>query len=237
MRAHRDDNGNKLKAPKQDERKRLRLQVSNGAIADEALVYFDANAQDGFDNYDSPKMFNNTASVPEIYTQAGTEKLVINGMNELKYDTEIPLGFATAQANDFSISASEMTNFEAGTRVILIDKQNPTLETELTNGAVYNFSAPVTTAGTNRFSLIFRAPGNTTGISNADKLNLQVYVNSANQIMISAPEKCSYAIYNVVGKLLDNGFVSTKHETINTKLAAGVYVVKVNNHSTRVIIK
>jgi len=237
MRAHRDDNGNKLKAPKLDERKRIRLQVSNGTTADETLLYFDTNAQNIFDDYDSPKMFNNTATVPEIFTQAGDEKLVINGMTELRYNTEIPLGFSTAQANDFSISANELSNFEAGTKVILIDKQNPTVETELSNGVAYNFSAPITAASTGRFSLLFRAPGTVNGLNNAEKLNAQVFVNAANQITIIAPEKCNYAIYNALGQLIENGVTNYKLNTVNYKLNIGVYVVKVNNQLTRVIVK
>jgi hypothetical protein len=68
-------------------------------------------------------------------------------------------------------------------------------------------------------------------------LNAQVYVNAANQIVIVAPEKAIYSIYNAVGQLIENGVLNTKHETRNTKHASGVYVVKVANHSTRVIIK
>ena len=241
MRAHRDDNGNKLKAPKIDERKRLRLQVSNGTTADETLLYFDADAQNVYDNYDSPKMFNNTASVPEIFTQVGDEKLVINGMNELRYNTEIPLGFSTAQANDFSISANELSNFEAGTKVILIDKQNPTVETELSNGVAYNFSAPITAASTGRFSLLFRAPGTVNGLNNAEKLNAQVFVNAANQITIIAPEKATYSIYNAVGILLENGVLNYKLHTINCKLNSGVYFVQLSvngqNENQKVIIR
>jgi hypothetical protein len=237
MRAHRDNNGNKLKAPKMDERKRLRLQVSNGAIADETLLYFDANAQDSFDNYDSPKMFNNTTSVPEIYTQVSAEKLVINGLNEVKYNTEIPLGFATAQANDFSIKTTEYNNFEAGTKVILKDKLNPSTEFELSEGAVYNFSSQVTTPTTDRFSLLFRAPGVTTEIDNATKLDVQVFVNANNQITIIAPEKTAYSIYNGVGQLIENGILNSKLKTIYCKLTQGVYVVKVADVSKRVIIK
>ena len=237
MRAHLDDSGNKLKVPKTDERKRIRLQVSNGTTADETLLYFDANAQNVYDNYDSPKMFNNTASVPEIFTQVGDEKLVINGMTELIYNTEIPLGFSTAQANDFSISANELSNFEAGTKVILIDKQNPTVETELSNGEAYSFSAPVTAPTTNRFSLLFRAPGTVNGLNNAEKLNAQVFVNAANQITIIASEKCNYAIYNAVGMMIEDGKITAKLQTVNYKLQTGFYVVKVNNQSIRVIVK
>jgi hypothetical protein len=237
MRSHADNGGNKMKAPKLSTQQLVRLQVSNAVTSDEAVVYFNANAADGYDNYDSPKMSNNSVSIPEIYTMAGTEKLVINGLNTVKYDTEIPLGFSTGTAGYFSITTSELTNFDAGTRVLLLDKLNPNVETELTTGTVYNFSAPVTAANTNRFSLLFRAPGTTTGIDNTEKLNAQVYVNAANQIVIIAPEKAMYSIYNGVGQLIENGILNTKHQTLNAKHAAGVYVVKVANHSTRVIIK
>ena len=70
------------------------------------------------------------------------------------------------------------------------------------------------------------------------KNNIQVFVNAANQITIIAPEKSNYAIYNALGQLIENGVINTERETRNTKQkAAGVYVVKVNNQSTRVIIK
>ena len=237
MRAHKDVTGNIMKAPSQTAQKLLRLQISNGTNTDETVLYFNANALDAFDQFDAPKRSNEEFSIPEIYTQIGTEQLVINGMNELKYNIEIPIGFSTTQANDFSISANEISNFEAGTKVILLDKQNPTVETELTPETAYNFSAPITAASTGRFSLIFRTAGNTTGIENTTKLNAQVFVNAANQITIIAPEKSNYAIYNAVGQLIENGMTKSELQAVNYKLQTGIYVVKVNNQTTRVIIK
>jgi hypothetical protein len=163
MRDHRDLSGNKLKAPAQTDRMRVRLQVSNGTATDESLLYFDTKAQDSFDAYDSPKMFNNVASKPEIFTQIGAERLVINGMNEIPYDVETPLGFVSGVAGNFSISRTEFSNFSPGTRILLKDKLNPSTEFELSEGISYNFSAQPTTATTDRFSLVFRAPGTTTG--------------------------------------------------------------------------
>jgi hypothetical protein len=180
---------------------------------------------------------NEDALKPEIFTQIGNEKLVINGLNTIPYNTEIPLGFVTKQAGNFSIAANELLNFESGTRVMLKDKLNQALETELTPETVYNFNAPITAASTDRFSLIFRAPGTTTGVNNAESLNAQVFVNAVNQITIIAAEKSNFAIYNAMGQLIENGILNTKHETRNNKLAAGVYVVKVNNQSTRIIVK
>ena len=237
MRSHKDVAGNLIKAPKQNVQQLLRLQVSNGTNTDETVLYFNANASDAFDQYDAQKRSNNDLAIPEIFTQIGNEQLVINGMNSVKLNTEIPIGFSTEQANSFSISANEMTNFESGTRVILIDKQNPTIETELCNGAAYTFSAPITAATTNRFSLLFRAPGVATSIDNGHKLNSQVFVNAANQITIIAPEKSNYAIYNAVGQQVENGVTTAKQQTVNCKINTGVYVVKVGNQSTRVIVK
>ena len=241
MRSHKDVAGNIMKASSESSQKLLRLQVSNGVNTDETVLYFNANASDAFDQFDAQKRSNDELSVPEIFTQVGTEQLVINGMKEIKYNTEIPIGFSTDQANNFSISANEISNFETGTHVILIDKLNPTVENELTNGTVYNFSAPITAASTGRFSLLFRAPGVATGIDIATKLNAHVFVNAANQITIIAPEKATYSIYNTVGILLENGVLNYKLHTINCKLNSGVYFVQLSvngqNENQKVIIR
>jgi hypothetical protein len=238
MRAHKDVSGNTFKAPKLNTQQLLRLQISNGTYSDEAVVYFNANASNAFDKYDSQKMFENTSALkPEIYTQIGNEQLVINGLNAIQYDVEIPLGYIVKEAGVYSITRPEMTNFESGTHIILKDKLNGNTETELSDGIVYNFNSDITAATTDRFSLIFRAPGTTTGVNNAESLNAQVFVNAVNQITIIAAEKSNFAIYNAMGQLIENGILNTKHETRNNKLAAGVYVVKVNNQSTRVIVK
>jgi hypothetical protein len=123
-------------------------------------------------------------------------------------------------------------------KVILKDKQY-TSEFDLTSGQSYSFSSSVVNS-TDRFSLIFRTSGVTTGIEDAVKLNTQVFVNANNQITIIAPEKATYSIYNAVGIILENGVVYTKHQTINAKLTTGVYVVCVSdngrNYSTRLIL-
>jgi biopolymer transport protein ExbD len=240
MRDHANPTGvtTTIMKAKQEKQAIARVKINGNAGNDEAILYFNANASNSYDNYDSPKMFESvSAAIPEIYTQIGSEKLVINGMNTVPYETEIPVGFITKQAGDFTISANELSNFEAGTRVLLLDKNYPNVETELTTGTVYNFSAPVTAANTNRFSLLFRAPGASTGFNSAEKLNAQVYVNAANQIVISASEKASYSIYNAVGMLVENGQTTGKLQTVNCKLQTGMYVVKVNNETRRVIIK
>ncbi|MEI8272180.1 MAG: T9SS type A sorting domain-containing protein [Paludibacter sp.] len=224
MRKHVDDTGNKFKAPKLNTQQLVRLQVSNGINIDEAVILFNAKANDGLDMFDSPKMSNNSVSIPEIYTQIGNEKLVINGMNEVKYEVEIPLGFTTGQANNFSISSAEMTNFEVGTSIVLKDKLLNT-ETELAKGVAYNFSSQITTPTTNRFSLLFRSPSSPNGLNNASKLNAQVYVNIANQIVVNASESTKICIYNALGQNQYENLLTSTKQTIQKTFSAGVYFV------------
>jgi hypothetical protein len=81
----------------------------------------------------------------------------------------------------------------------------------------------------------------TTGLNTTEKLNAQVFANASNQITIIAPASCKFSIYNAVGQLIENGTLNTKRETLNTKLTAGMYMVKLsgngNDLTTRVIIK
>lgn len=236
MLAHDIASDNKLKAPATtaSERTKVRLQVSNATETDELLIYTDAHASNSFDWYDSPKMSNADANIPEISTVVGCENLAINGLNSLILDTELPIRYMTKTANAFTLKVNELSNLPEGIKVILKDNG---IEFDLTNGQEYNFSSDVAD-NTNRFCLIFRAPGFTTDL-NSDKLKSQTlaFTNANNQITIIAPEKSSYAIYNAVGQLIESGILNTKYETRNNKLTAGMYIVKVNNLSTRVTIK
>jgi hypothetical protein len=98
MRFHGVGDNNKFKAPKVDERQLVRLQLANGSQSDEALIYFDAAAANTFDNYDSPKMMNNSTTLPDLYTTVGTERLAINGLNDFADNMELPLGFTLKAA-------------------------------------------------------------------------------------------------------------------------------------------
>ena len=238
MRLHADNAENKLKAPKNDERQRLRLQLANGTDTDEALIYFDAAAANSFDNYDSPKMLNNSTTVPDLYSKADNEKLVINGLTEVTDNMTLPLGFTLkAAATGLTLKVSELSNFAVGTKVYLVDSDQNT-QTELLPETQYTFNTTAaTTNNESRFSILFRAPNAPNASPEVEKIKVQVYVNAAKQITIIAPEKCNYAIYNAVGMLLENGQTTAKLQTVNCKLNTGVYIVKVANLSTRVIIK
>jgi len=241
MRSHNTGGANVLKAPKNSvsDMQLIRLKVTNGASADEAVIYTRTNASKEFDTYDAPKYFNTASNQPEIYTQVGNEKLVINAMNEITADTEIPVGFATEKLNNFTLSASELKNISSDLQVLLKDKQQ-NREFDLTTGQPYAFSSSVVDSS-DRFSLIFRSKGVATAIDNTSKQNTQVFVNAKNQITIIAPEKINYSIYNSIGQKQDKNILDVQKIIINKSFGAGVYFVEliVNGQSVvqKVIIR
>jgi hypothetical protein len=233
MRSHADVAGNIMKAPSmaKSQQQVLRLQVSNGINKDETILYSDPNASNGFDNYDSPKMSNDNASVPEIYTSVGNEQLVINGMNSLPLNIEIPLGFTTKTSNAFTIKASELNNLDSTIRVILKDKQNlSNPEQDITDGSAYSFSSDATSSD-NRFSIIFKTTSSATGIANPENnaMNLQVYKNLENHIVIKLSESQNgiITIWNTVGQSIFNTKLTGTTTVINKSFGSGVYFIKI----------
>ena len=228
-----------LKAPKQIQQQLLRLQVSNGVKSDETVLYVDPNASNGYDAYDSQKMSNSSASIPEIFTLAGSEQLVINGMNNVSLNQEIPLGFTTGQSNAFSIRAIEVSNFDAGIQVVLNDNQTNT-QWNMTNGSAYNFSSDITSSNTGRFSIVFKTPSITTGTTNNDSEtnSVLVYRNSNNLITINCVKGISgqstVSVYNAIGQRLEEKLLTSSITVLDKSFKAGVYVVSVtvNGKST-----
>ena len=227
QRAHADNgsNGFKSKSGTATTQPLVRLEVSNGLTSDQALVYFNAAASNSFDNYDSPKMSNATASIPEIYTLAGSEQVTINGVNDL---TQLALGFTTGEANNFTIKASQFTNFVSGTQIVLRDNVLNT-EQDLTV-ADYNFYSDVTANNESRFTLLFKAPSVATGINQNTTDNVWISTNSNGQIVINGVNgETTVAVYNSVGqKLLTKTLKSTSSVLFNP-LTNGVYMVTVIN--------
>ena len=227
-RSHNSSNPLKSPALKSATQQVLRLQVSNGSSTDEAVVYFNPNASNSFDTYDSPKMTNGTASIPEIYTLAGSEQLVINGMNSIQYDTEILLGFTTGQSNTFTLKASQFSDFASGTQVILRDKLL-NAEQDLTV-ADYTFSSDVTSTSS-RFSLVFKAPSVATGINTNIFNNVWISTNANNQIVINgAPSgESTLVVCNAIGQKLIIKNITEKSSLLQTPLQPGVYMLTVTN--------
>jgi len=239
MRFHTDNSSNMLKAMNVD-RQLLRLKVSSGDYSDETVIYSDAHADNGYDRYDSPKMFNNDGTTPEIYTLAGTNKLVINGLSDFKDGMEIPVAFKTAIAGSFNLRMGEQSSLNSDMSIILKDKLT-NKQMDLTLGDSFTFTSDVT-SGSDRFSLIFKSTDRVTSLSeSSENANLSVFCNENNRIEVNCTEKLSanatVRVFNALGQQLAHQKLDSQRTVISTPTASGIYLISVSNAGKTVIKK
>lgn len=224
MRSHGNGSANLLKAPSmQSDRKIIRLQLSNKVGYDETVLYSDANATSQFDKFDSPKMSGAENGVPQIYTLVDGEKMVINGMNSIPENIEIPLNITGN--SELKIKATEMSNLGENAVVWLIDKiSNQTFD--LSNGSEYVFDNSGTDSSTNRLSLIYRTNNTVTSYNTLNRDNIFVYSQNGNIIVDGYSSDIQVFVYNSIGKIIFNKKFSSKNAVIEKEFAPGIYLIK-----------
>ncbi|MDD4426961.1 MAG: choice-of-anchor Q domain-containing protein [Paludibacter sp.] len=239
-RGHKDAPNNLFRAPKAANATNqiFRLTLSNStAITDEAVIYFNANAVDAYDSYDSPKMMNNGTTYPNIYTTVGPENAVLNGMSAIPYDVLIPLA-VQGNAGNYTITSKEFSNFGANDKVYLFDGSSSDY-IDFTNGGSYSFDLATSGVSSDRFSVIFTRSGVPTSSNNIDMKGVNIFTSN-NRIVVSADEsnfgKTVY-VYNVLGRLIANQTVTGVLNQIEAQLQPGTYIVKLNSNTSKVIIK
>jgi len=241
MRSHASGS-NLLKAPSMNNEtvQLLRLQISNGINSDEAILVTNPNASDDFDRYDSEKMFNNNAAIPEIYLKADTNKLVIDGMNAIPLNVEMPVGFSTLKkgTSTYSIKALELINLSVDEQLILKDYQNPNhvVEKNLMDKSAYTFTSD-SVITENRFSIMFKS--SLAALNSLSSQNVSVYKNADHQISV----QCTGTTFNIVtvysdlGQKLAEKRLTGNATVIETFLPSGIYLVTVSNSEGKVTKK
>jgi len=239
MRSHEDQTNaiDRLRVPSGSIQKLARLEIAAGTDKDETVVYFNPAASNTFDDYDSQKMFNDEAGAPEIYTFTDNKNLVINGFSGIQLDTEIPLGFRTGiitEGQNYTLKALQMQNFGSDVEMVLIDKQNSNAETVMNEGSEFTFtSAPVNT--TNRFSLVFRAKGTTTGgcCFGTFENKVRIQKNDNNRLVITCDndvlKNARLTVYNTAGQKIAEHIINNSNSVTTESFKAGVYIVKLQS--------
>ena len=144
----------------------------------------------------------------------------------------MPIGFTTGQLNSFTIKASQISNFPAGTKIILKDylDQNNSVITDLTDGESYSFTSDITSNNTSRFTLTFKAPSIATDISSNNMEN--VWISTRNgQLTINAKagNGAKVEVFNAIGQKVISGNLNGTNTLWNNSLATGAYLVKLTN--------
>jgi hypothetical protein len=218
MRYHRT--GNLLKADASNEL--IRLKVSNGTNSDEAVVVFNADATNAFDAFDSEKMSNNDALIPELYTIANSQKLVINGLESAVSNPIIPLGFKTAKAGIYTISAKSIEGLD-GVPVVLEDKLL-NISQDLTQTADYSFSSD-SVDNASRFVLRLKS---TTAVDEIISC-INVYAKSQAIAITTTESIGKITVTDVLGRTIATQIIVSTQTEI--EVSSGLYFVKVQTNN------
>ena len=213
----------------------IRLAVTNGKNSDETILAFNEQAGNGYDGFDTKKMFNTNNDMPQLFTLADNEKLVINGMKPINISKVIALGFKTAKAGTFTISANEINGLD-GVPVILEDKLlNKTQD--LTQTTSYTFASD-TVNDTTRFAIRLKAdngpyccglyPDLESGVNTIDDNSITVFAKG-NSIIINSTDinNGTASVFNLLGQEIITGEVTGTTTVIATSIPAGAYFVKI----------
>lgn len=224
MRSHPVNADNKFKVSSNIQRPLLRMQVNTANKTDEILIYFDKNASDKFDRFDSEKMFSGISGQPEIWTFVDDNKLVINGLNEISDNLSIPV-FVKNTGEKYKICIKEIQNIPEGTQVYL---------TNTATGESVNLSdvsdLEVTPGSTDQDQLLlnFKVSGSVTANDQIEKRS-QIQVTNGIQnipIEISWKNTINMTLLDLSGKIIWSDQYKTLPANILVPVSKGVYILR-----------
>ena len=226
MRSHQT--ANLLRSTEVDSLKQvIRLRVSNGKYRDEAILAFHKYASDSTDRFDSPKMRNNIDSLPEICLYNGKDEMVINGMKRDDSTRVMKVGFRTGKRGKFTITATELSNLEAGTKVILKDNLLK-VEQDLMVEPIYEFTSEVAETA-DRFTLMVIKVA--TGINTETKISVVAFGTSNGQIQVNmigtADNLAKINVHSLLGQEVGAFSTNSANTLLNKHFATGIYLVTV----------
>jgi len=239
-RAYVDDANNKFRAPAESIVKYARLQIANGANFDETIVAFNPNAFDSYDDYDSPKMSNTNALIPEIYTKAGNEVVAINGLGAFSGEKYVPLGLNVSKTNTYTLKATEILGFDSSLQLFVLDKTDNNALHELTAGQTFSFlSDSINTI--NRFEVIFKTSGSVTNVNKLSENQVDLIRKDNQHLSVnylgSIDNYSNVSVYSVAGAVLASKKINNSQTNISLPYLPGVYVLRVTVPGNRVTEK
>ncbi|MGQ1946924.1 glycine-rich domain-containing protein [Geofilum sp. OHC36d9] len=219
----------------------LRIVSANTSSRDGAVVYFSDEATVGSDAGDSPKYFNSSTKIPEVYTTSEGLNFAINGLPKFEGPYDLPLVVRNRVAGEVTLTF-ELSKYYTDDVIELKDNLlDKTVNLRETNEYTYT---PVT-LGTNsdRFTVRFNAPpteGNdddvTTGIEdllgesdvagiNIVGVNGRAIVSIDRKLLTNGPG--SIEVYTVSGSKVSEFKANTNKTFIVLPENSGVYLVVV----------
>lgn len=233
MRSHNIDNQGAFKAPQQSISQQLILTISNGVSSDEAMVRFNEQARIGITDWDARKMMNDLEAL-NIYTTDEGVNLAINSYPSITEGVEIPVGL-NIKAGNYTLSAKNFRNFVEGTKVNIMDKESGVV-TDLATSS-YEFTLTERLNNSTRFALVIPKSDVGTGIETLSDNNVFAFARNGHIVVNTDASEGTIYVFNGMGQHVATQALKGQVTEIQNALPAGVYVVKLNNKTTKVVVK
>lgn len=211
--------------------------AAQGAPADqhgEAYVYFDEEAQNGYDtDFDGARPDRNV-DVPTLASLVDGEELGVNALNAsaLQNGARVALLVDVPTAGRYELTVSELSNL--GTEVALYDALTGTT-LPLTAESRYAFTTAKAGEQTNRFRLLF---GNVT--ASAATESLTVYPNPAKAtVRVAGATAAAVELVDALGRVVRTQTLTNGAEAMLNLMGipAGVYTVRAGAQTTRLVVE
>ncbi|MCX6269590.1 MAG: T9SS type A sorting domain-containing protein [Bacteroidetes bacterium] len=209
----------------------LKVQGNEKTTSDLAsIVLRDYSTQNFDEDYDAQKLYGNEQA-PQLYTLSNDNvSLTINSLPVAGKTTTVPVCFNVFKngTGTYNLTASNLGNFKAGTRISIEDKKTGKTQ-ELTANPVYSFNF---TDGENPERFLLHFFNSAYGINDAGTLNdLQIYSN-ANTVYVKDftghPESGDLFIYNMIGQeIMHQSVAALSINKFSVNLPGGYYIVRV----------
>jgi hypothetical protein len=200
----------------------VRLALSDGSVSDETIVYFNMDALDSFDDFDSHKMWMD--NIPQLYTTTGEDSLTINGLFSIETNPIVDLGIKAPTTGNYTITASSITLTEE----VWLEDRLLNIFQHLNQNPVYAFTTDAGNIG-DRFALHFGMMA--VGIGRDAINGVSTHVFAADGVVnVSVGEdagKGMITILDMAGRTVQTAAINGSRTIVATDLVTGIYLVRV----------
>jgi hypothetical protein len=220
---------------------KLDIVATNATASVRTFIAQREGGSDRFASRDSRKLMNGFTEAPEIYTlKPSDEGQIATGANiNNGGDLLIPLGLATTATGDISLAFTGMDTYAAS--IVFTDKAAGK-EIDLTGRTSYTYTFAYTppqkdgqaTATDDRFTLRLTSKPTATEAAATGYIHLHSYAGAIYASASRTIEEIS--VYTLQGILV---YHARPHAAahVSTRLAPGVYIVKIDSEIKKIVIQ
>ncbi len=205
----------------------FRMVAEKGKYSDEIAIGFYDGATNDFENFDTEKRFAEALEYPQLYSISNGVKLSVNSLCNKNEFYTIPLGIKVNFAGCYTLSATNLNEFNNKLNVYLLDDEaGKTIELRKQNAYQVEFSTPGEYSS--RLSLVFS--NDAMYLNEQDNNDIKVFSNN-NHIFIESQitSNMHFSLFDIKGNqifsneiFIEKGIQKVK---LDKNLSAGFYFV------------